>query len=345
MRSNRIGRIPVGVIPAVAALLILILHTTSAQSPPAQTALPALTPEELQVYRKAHTVIDWTPRQIRGRRELKDLQPAGSQGDLAKILRVVGERVAAFIDSFPNVTATETIRWQVDSASSKDSSSQKFRYLLMRRPGGGGETFVEYRTDPQGNEIDYNGLKGSPPLTSGFTLSLLYFDPHNQAACRYRYFGRQMLAEQETDVVGFAQIPEGNLCLANFYDGKRTSPLLFQGLAWIDRRTHEILRIQTDLLAPPPHTSLQGETTRIDYVPVQLPQMSAAVVLPNKVVVDMWQHVNVVKQAPVSAGGIHHGVIVEDPSVDGQYVQHCRNIHNYSDYKLFRVESRIGPTP
>jgi hypothetical protein len=345
MKSDRFGRIPSPVVPAIVALLFLILHTTSAQSPAEQTTPPRLTPEELKVYRKAHTVIDWTPKEIRSRRELKDLQPAGSQGDLAKILQEVGERVAAFLDNFPNVTATESIQWHVDSALSKDSSSQKFRYLLMRRPGGGGQTLEEYRTDPQGNEIDYNGLKGSPPLTSGFTLSLLYFDPHNQAACRYRYFGRQMLGDQETDVVGFAQIPEETLRLAYFYDGKRTVPLLFQGLAWIGHRTHEILRLETDLVSPPPHMSLQRETTRIDYAPVQLPEMSAAVVLPNKVVVDMWQSANVLKQAPAFEGGNHHRVIVEDPSVDGQYVQHCRNIHSFSDYKLFRVESHIGPTP
>jgi len=236
---------------AVALLaVLLILRTTFAQAP--QTAPPTLTPEELQVYRKAHTVIDWTPKEIRGRRELKGLQPAGSQGNLAKILQEAGERVAAFIENLPNVTATESIQWQVDHIASKDSSTEKFRYLLMRRPGGGGQTFEEYRTDPQGNEINYNTLKGSPPLTSGFTLCLLYFDPHNQAGCRYRYLGRQMLGDQETDVVGFAQVPEQNLRLANFHDGERTIPLLFQGLAWIDRCTHEVLRLQTDLLAPPP---------------------------------------------------------------------------------------------
>ena len=325
----------------IAALLVLILRTTSAQAPASQTASPLLTSEEVQVYRKAHTVIDWTPKEIRGRKELKNLQLAENQSGLAKILREVGERVAAFIDSLPNVTATESIQWQMDSASAKDSASQKFRYLLMRRPAAGGETFVEYRTDSPGNEVDYNGHKSSHPLTSGFTLSLLYFDPHNQAACRYRYFGRQMLGEQETDVVGFAQIPEGTLRLANLYDGNRRIPLLFQGLAWIDHRTHEILRLETDLLSPPPHTSLQRETTRIDYAPVQLPEVAKAVMLPNKVVVDMWQSVNVLKQAAGFVGGNHHRVIVEDPSVDGQYVQHCRNIHSYSDYKLFRVESKI----
>jgi hypothetical protein len=346
MKSDRFGRIPSPVVPAIAALLFLILHTTSAQSPAVQSTPPPLTPEELQVYRKAHTVIDWTPKEIRGRRELRDLQPAGSQGDLAKILQEVGERVAAFLDNLPNVTATESIQWQVDHIASKDSYTEKFRYLLMRRPGDGGETFEEYRTDPQGNEVDYNGLKGSPPLTSGFTLSLLYFDPHNQAACRYRCLGRQMLGEQETDVVGFAQVPEQNLRLANFHDGERTIPLLFQGLAWIDRRTHEVLRLQTDLLAPPPHTSLKRETTRIDYAPVHLPEITGAVVLPEKVVVDMWQYVNVLKKVnSMGAAGGHHAVITEPSSDNEPYLKHCRNIHNYSDYKLFRVESHIGPTP
>jgi hypothetical protein len=345
MKLFRFGRIPARVVPGIAALLILILRTTSAQAPASHTAFPPLTSEEVQVYRKAHTVIDWTPKEIRGRKELKKLQLAENQSELAKILREVGERVAAFIDSFPNVTATESIQWQVGGASSKDSSAQKFRYLLMRRPTAGGETFVEYRTDPQGNETDYNGLSGSHSLASGFTLSLLYFDPHNQAACRYRYFGRLMLGEQETDVVGFAQIPEGNLRLTNLYDGKRRVPLLFQGLAWIDHRTHAILRLETELLSPPPHTSLQRETTRIDYAPVQLPEVAGPVMLPDKVVVDAWLYVNVQKLAAGLTGGTRQGMMVENPPVNEKDIRHYRNIHSYSDYKLFRVESRIGPTP
>jgi len=256
----------------------------------------------------------------------------------------VGDRVLAFINNFPNITATESIQWQLEN---KTPSTETFRYLLMRKPAGPWETFEEYRTDLQGKEIEYPKLKGEPLLTSEFSLALLYFAPNNQLACRYRYFGRQKLAGQETDVVGFAEIPEENLRLANYHDGPRIIPLLFQGLAWIDARSHEILRLQTDLLAPPPNSILRRESTLIDYAPVFLPETSSPFLLPSRVVVDVWQGVVVWKRG--GAGGAttrgHREEIFEDSNGAGLSVQHCRNIHTYSDYKLFRVESRIKPTP
>jgi hypothetical protein len=314
----------------------------------AQSSTSELTPEDLHAYSKAHTVLDWTSKDIRRRKEFKGLQPAESQQDLAKILQEAGERVAAFIDNFPNTTATESIQWKVDTPGFPASNAGQFRYLVVRNSAGGGETFGEYRTDAQGKEIDYSTFKGASLLTSGFTLSVLFFDPHNQGECRYRYFGRENLGGREAEVVGFAQDPEKNLRIANFHDGPRTIPLLFQGLAWIDAHSHEILRIQTDLLAPPPGTKLLRETTQIDFAPVHLPETAATFVLPHAVVVDVWQTSDVWHQGAGDSPSAHSRrgpVTTEDTSGAAQTTLHCRNIHNYSDYKLFRVESRIGPTP
>jgi len=320
-------------------LLVALRRTTFAQAP--------LSEEERQVYMQAHTVVNWTPKQIRGKLELKGLQPAGAQQDLPRVLQQAGERVAAFIDAFPNTTATESIQWKVDTPGFPASYADQFRYMVMRTPAGASETFEEYRTDAQGNAIDYSNYKGASLLTSGFTLSVLFFDPHNQATCRYRYFGRQKLGEQDTEVVGFAQRPDKYLRIANFHDGARTIPLLFQGLAWIDARSHEILRMQTDLLAPPPGAKLLRETTQIDFAPVHLPEITTAFVLPKRVIVDVWQKSDVWHQGTSVAGPTrgHRAQAAEDTTGSAQTTLHCRNIHTYSDYKLFRVESRIRPTP
>jgi hypothetical protein len=326
----------------VFALVVFVLgsnSTTKSQS------TSTLTPEELQAYEKAQTVIDWTPKEIRRQKELKNLQPAANQSGLAKILEQVGARVAAFIDNFPNITATESIQWKVDTPGFPASYAAQFRYLVVRSTAGREETFDEYRTDLKGSAIDYNSYDGTSLLTRGFTLSLLLFDPHNQATCRYRYFGRQVLGGKDADVVGFAQIPEKNLHLANFSDGVRTVPIFFQGLAWIDARTYEILRMQTDLVAPPPGKKLLRETTQIEYAPVHLPEVSTALVLPHKVIVDVWQNSVTERMPTLSPGPTHsvHREAVSDGTGSGQTTLHCRNIHTYSDYKLFRVNSRIGP--
>jgi hypothetical protein len=92
--------------------------------------------------------------------------------------------------------------------------------------------------------------------------------------------------------------------------------LLVQGLAWIDATSHEMLRIQTDLLAPRPDMGLEKMTTVIEFSSVRLPETTARFQLPTKAVVDV--------------------------TLDGPKFQ---SIHEYSDFKLFRVESRIGGSP
>ena len=80
-------------------------------------------------------------------------------------------------------------------------------------------------------------------------------------------------------------------------------------------------RIQTWLLAPRPDVGLQAETTLVDYGDVHLPEVSTTLRLPTTVVV-----------TTVMLDVLRHP-------------HQLRNVHRYSDYKLFRVESRIGPVP
>ena len=150
-----------------------------------------------------------------------------------------------------------------------------------------------------------------------FAASPLYFLPHNQAACRFRYFGRQRLKRQETEVVGFAQVPERDLPMTALLRlGDTTAQTLAQGLAWIDATSHEVLRIQTDLLAPRPDLRLEEETAEIDFSAIRLPERSSTFWLPTRVIVEVtYSH------------------------------RHFRTIHEYADFKLFQVESRIGPHP
>jgi len=91
-------------------------------------------------------------------------------------------------------------------------------------------------------------------------------------------------------------------------------PLFVQGLVWIDATTYQILRMQTYLLAPRPEVGLEREITRIEFSAIQLKETSTTFWLPTQVVVDVW---------------LNH--------------ERFRSLHRYSNFKLFRVESRIVP--
>lgn len=328
--------------------VFFVVQSAIGQTPDSSAPPASLTPAELQVYRQAHTVIDWTPKEIRAHRELKRLEPAQSQQELGLILRRVGERVADFVQSFPNSTCTEVVR--SDRVGERSGTltrvfSDKFRYLLVKSQQGGWNGFEEYRTDAQGHAVDFNRAKVKSILTSRFALLVLYFDPHVQWACHYRYFGRQMLHGQETYVLGFAQNPDADVALAMYRDANGTAQIQVQGLAWIVTRTYDIVRLQTNLLAPPPHTNLRRETNLVDYARLSLAGGSAPLLLPRKVVVDVWEQVDTKAELmgdPNLRWANPWGERHRNPDTE---IRHYRNTHVYSDYKLFRVESRIGPSP
>jgi len=272
------------------------------------------------------SLIDWTPQQIHARPELRGLQPAESQQDLSAVLRQVGDRVAEFFNSFPNTTSTEEVQSGPCSPARETCAvtfKAKYQYLLIGRNAEGQRAMDEYRADKEGRPIDYQPdslrLARVSILTSGFAAApLIHFHPQSQMASHFRYFGRQRVGAAAADVVGFVEIP-GKYCCPTQYGSENQKVALFvQGLAWIDATTHQILRIQTELIAPRLDVGLERQTTRIEYRSVRLPEISTAFWLPTNVVVDIW---------------LRHGF--------GRL--HIRNTHHYSHYKLFRVESRISP--
>ena len=280
---------------------------------------PRMTPQEIRLYDEAKTLIDWTPDQIRDFADLHDLQPAESQQNLPAILSAVGERVSALFDQFPNMASAEEVRsGPCDEGLRKKCRATyrgKFNYLVVRRKEG--ELLMdEYRTDLKGRPIDYRNLgRGRIFLSNGFvTMPLGHFHPQSQIACRFRDFGHQMAGGKETEVVGFVEIPGKYPWPTEVRRGTAVVPLCLQGLAWIDAKTYQIVRIETFLLAPPPEVELERATTRVEFSEIQLHQATTALWLPTEVVDDVWIH-----------------------------QRHFHNVHRYSGYKIFEVETSIGP--
>jgi len=283
-----------------------------------------LTPQESRLYRDARSLIDWTPHQIRSDHELRKLRPAESQQELPAILREVGEQVATFFRDLPDTTCTEEVRAGPCGlgVGCRTTFEDKFRYLVLLHGENGMGLMTEYRTDMKGHPVDYQKLADLAVLTYGFALAPLdHFNPPNLTASRFRYFGRQEADGKETHVVGFAEIPGVYGGPGEFGPENRQAALFVQGLAWIDPTTHQILRIRTWLLAPRTDVGLVSLVTLVEYSAVHLPDIPTTFWLPAT-------------------------VTVTSVMVDAKLNQHqFRNVHRYSDYKLFRVQSRIGPVP
>ena len=117
---------------------------------------------------------------------------------------------------------------------------------------------------------------------------------------------------QRTLVLAFAQKPQSVLSPALFRSQGKTVPMFLQGVAWVSTSDFRILRLRTDLLSPLPEVSLHRLTADIQFVPTRIEEVSSVLWLPREVTVTS------------EVGG---ATLRED--------------HRYSEYRLFRVQSRV----
>jgi hypothetical protein len=243
---------------------------------------------------------------------LKNLTPAASQEMLPSILQKVGANVAILFDSFPNVTSRERVLEQrLEFGSHHDQMFQEFRYLALVSPDSRQLSFKEYRTDFGARLVQPTGLESGYLITKGFASIPLYFHPSSQPDSKFRYLGQEVIDKRATYVVAFAQTPTARQKVRIVANNGRSVSLLVQGLAWIDPASDQIIRMQTDLLAPAPEIRFDSQTTRIKLVEVRFKSMASGFWLPREVEVE------------TSCNGVIY-----------------RNTHSYSEYKQFSVQTQ-----
>ena len=306
------------------ATLLLVFSVYAILAHPVNQAGEASAPGPTQVsdasvtalYQEAHPYVDWpTQELIKAVPKLKGLEPAPDQDALPTILKKTGENVDSFFHNFVATTAQERIhqaasiprgRWMDLS----DSNYQEGYYVVLMISRGGQDQFDEYRTDLKGKTAEGGGSRQGFLLTRGFAGTEVYLHPSRQRESTFRYLGRQAKAGQPCDVIAFAQ-RVGQATPIGFTTSSVSAPLLEQGVVWIDSATHQILRMQTDLLAPLTQIGLMSSRAEIEYAPVHFATLDRTLWLPTevKVVVNF-------------RGAIY------------------TNRHQYSDWRLFNVETK-----
>lgn len=174
-----------------------------------------------------------------------------------------------------------------------------------------GSVLEEFRTDETNAAVVLSDAPGSP-RGIGFSKEWMQLLPPNLPQLRLRYLGRQKLDGRETDAVAFAQIPEKVLLPAEIQTEAGTCPYFTQGVVWIDRETHEMMRLQTDLLAPLTGVNLSQLRTRTRFGEVRIDGLEVRLWMPAETEI-LWQ-------TKANAGG---------------------ELHRYSGYRLFGAKVRI----
>ncbi len=266
------------------------------------------------------SVVDFSQKELhRFFPELSGLKFDETQTNLPVVLEKVGQNVNALLNNVPNLSSEEdVVREQLEhDISGRERGvpqfSGKYNYVVLAHKEGDGVRLVEYRTDFKGkNKIRSNTGNEASSLTQGFALIPLHFHPFHQAAARFRYLGLQVVYRHGAYVIAFAQQPDKAQLTGQVNIGGKTSTIAYQGIAWIDASTFQIVRMRTDLLEPRPDIGLLAQTTEVNFTEVHIATITVPLWLPKSVVVTTL--------------------------VNGRIL---RTEHSYSNYRKFGSESRI----
>jgi tetratricopeptide (TPR) repeat protein len=228
---------------------------------------------------------------------------------LNEVLQNAGKRVQEFIRDVDHFTATEFLFHEsVNSRGfAAPPETRKFNYVVSIqeiRPGM--LTVYEYR---DGSE-SYQRFPGGT-ATLGLPSLVLIFHPYNAANYDMECEGLAHWNDGLAWQVHFRQRPDKPIRDRVYRFGGESYPVALKGRAWIAVDSYQIVRFETDLVAPRPEIRLVADRTAIEYGAVHFRQQN----------VDMW--------LPRTAEVFY--------DVKGQRI-HRR--HSFSSYMLFSVDDR-----
>jgi hypothetical protein len=255
--------------------------------------------------------------------DLHGIALASSQDELPDLLEKTGNVIQDSAKRLPNLTSREdvvsqrvcTSSWSYGGCQGSEQRRQ-FNYLILPQANAEtGKVLEEYRTDLKNRRIDPADPDAALPKGQGYAAIWLVFAPSHRSESAFRYLGRQKISKNQTAyVVAFAQRPDTVRYPGHILLQGKSAAIWYQGLAWIDESSFKILRMRTDLLAPRPEIHLQRLTSEIEFGEVQIANLESKLQLPVKV--DLTLEFN---------------------------AEVWNEVHSYSDYRLYAVETRIVP--
>lgn len=297
--------------------------TNLASNPPARASAPTYVDYPLPKLRTAVPA-------------LNGIKLDENQDQLASILSRAGDATLRSLSRVPNLSSLEDVYSGVVSRTAGPANSVlgmeespalldletqlrqmrsiEFNYLLLFDHHPDGATAIkELRTDFKDRQVS-GPVDGVAPRGFGFAYQWLLLSPANQSELRFRYLGQQSMDDRKTFVLAFVQIPNQVKLPGKFKSGGREEPFFFQGIAWIDQSTFNVVRLQTDLLSPVPSVNLVQMTTDLRFRSVRIKGYDADFWLPSQVLIRTEQGESVLNE-----------------------------LHQYSRYKFFHAESRLLP--
>ena len=235
----------------------------------------------------------------------QDLQSISARVDKAS------KYVSGFLNEFSEVKCTEHVVQAKLTPNGKNEYSEEstFDYLVIMQGGDGDLLLSESRLQ----EKEARHLKQLPMLiTNGFSTLFLVFHPYYRDSFTFTFVGEEIVAGRKLARIRFDHVLGARTPMALAVRG-REYPLQLTGTALVDDTTGAIARIDAGLVAPMEDIGLRALQTKVEYLP-----------LPAKGVDQTYRFPTV--------------ATVEVQTLK----QHWRNVHRFTDYKRFLVDTEVS---
>ena len=222
--------------------------------------------------------------------------------------------VERFWQQFSDVTCDEAVTQARLGKNGKLTYQREalFDYLVLLDLQSDGIGVTESRQTKR-----QSGNKENVPLlvTNGFSTMLLIFHRYYSNSFEFSTLPDEVVGGRTLRRVHFQHV-KGTRSPSVLQLRGRDYPLDLQGTAWIDAPSGSIVRIEAGLLASMEDVGLRALHSDVQYAPVRFSSASDEYWLPTAAEIE-----------------------AETPR------QHWRNIHRFTDYKLFSTEAREAPKP
>jgi tetratricopeptide (TPR) repeat protein len=205
----------------------------------------------------------------------------GTSCSLQDVVAKAGAQLVTFVHDVDRFTATESLthesinRFGIASAPEK----RKFDYMVAiqdLKPGYLGVT--EYRNGGGAQTAFPEGV-----VTSGLPALVLVFHPYYAPNYEMTCEGLARMGGLPAWQIHFRQIPGKPNELKSYQFGVNgpSYAVALKGRAWISADNYQVVRMETDIVAPIPQIKLLAEHTAIEYGPVNFKRDNVTLWLPQ----------------------------------------------------------------
>jgi tetratricopeptide (TPR) repeat protein len=248
----------------------------------------------------------WSPPDV-------DNLPAIAQNDSCSADDVVDRaflRVKTQLVNFEKFTATEHIEHQeIDRRGAPGKmKTGEFSYIVFVIPYHGDSFYLEESRDA---DQKTTASFPTPLATTGLnSLAISLLQPADRKNFRYDCEGLTQLRGETVWRIRFQEDSIETLSVRRWNKQGMIYNIPFKGRVWISRSTYDVLRVETDLIAPMDRLQLTRDHLRVDYGPVKFDSNNQTLWLPWDAEMFMELH--------------------------GKRYHHR---HSLSDYRLFEVDT------